>query len=145
MIRERLTEKQMVGLHRWADVYVSASHGEGFDMPAFDSVLAGNRLVYTASGGPEDFASPDDFLVPWAGHEPTHAWYDWEDDAQWTKVPVEFLCDTLEAAADAVRTNAPHAKRDVSMWSSEVVGKRMRDAMSEQVKGFGLRLPGEES
>ena len=66
-IREKLEPLDMLALHARGDVYCSASHGEGIDMPAFAAKLAGRRVVTTACGGPEDFVDDSDVVVPAKG------------------------------------------------------------------------------
>jgi len=63
VIRDLLSQHQMVVLHHTHDVYVSASRGEGIDMPAFAAKLSGNRVITTPSGGPTDFLGDDDRLI----------------------------------------------------------------------------------
>jgi len=77
LVKKRLTDQQIHQLHRMGDVYVTMSRGEGFDMPAFDAKLAGNLMVYVPSGGPQDFASTDDVIVPTSGEITCHPFYGW--------------------------------------------------------------------
>lgn len=126
MITESVEAERIRALHSWADIYVTLSHGEGFDMPAFDSKLAGNRLVYTASGGPEDFATPDDVAVPFAGHETCHPWYDWSDEAQWTVSRAEDAVDALREAAK--RRDEPCGEVS-SSFSTVSVGQQMKELL----------------
>jgi len=63
VIRGRLTPREMLELHQKNDVYVSASRGEGIDLPSFHAKLAGRRVVTTDSGGPVDFLTENDVLV----------------------------------------------------------------------------------
>jgi hypothetical protein len=135
MIRERLTDKQMVGLHGWADIYVSVAHGEGFDMPAYDSALAGNRIVYTPSGGPEDYTGEHDVMVEGCGIEPVDPFYDWEESATWASVTLDGVVSALKKAA-----NLPLAciERDMSAFSAAEVGKRMAELVEAQAATFGV-------
>lgn len=79
LIKRRLTDQQILQLHRMGDVYVTMSRGEGFDMPAFDAKIAGNLMVYVPSGGPQDFASDDDVMVPTCGEITCNPFYGWKD------------------------------------------------------------------
>lgn len=137
MIREQLTDAQIVALHSWADVYCTVSRGEGFDMPAFASALAGNRLIYTPCGGPEDFANEHDVLVQNCGSEPCDPWYEWEEGSTWTSVRVEDVANALAAAAAMPRQRLA---RDLSAFSATVVGKRMRALLESQAYAFGVKL-----
>lgn len=134
MVRDSLTDSQIVSLHNWADTYCTVSHGEGFDMPAFTAALAGRRLVYTQSGGPEDFVCNDDILVEPTGSEPVDPWYDWEPSATWTAVDVNNIADALRRA---VGTGTNRVKRDLSRFTLESVGRQMRDLLEKQANTFG--------
>lgn len=127
MITEHVPAEKIVTLHEWADCYVSLAHGEGFDMPAFDAKIAGNRLVYTASGGPEDFAAEDDIAVPFEGHEPADLWYEWGEQAKWTKSTAENAVASLKKAADLVGKAATPVNAE--RFSAENVGARMRELL----------------
>lgn len=134
MVRESLTDKQMVALHAWSDTYCTVSHGEGFDMPAFNAALAGRRLVYTRSGGPEDFTNEHDVQVEFTGMEPVDPWYEWEKDAVWTNVNVEQVAAALRSANDR---GYVRIERDLSSFSIAEVGLRTADLLREQAQTFG--------
>lgn len=76
VVTDRLTRAQMVALMAEADVYVSASRGEGLDLPCYAAKLAGRTVVTTDSGGPRDFLGETDHLVPSRGSVPLpeYAW-----------------------------------------------------------------------
>lgn len=74
VIREKLSIDAMVDLHRQANIYASASRGEGIDLPAFSAKLAGRRVVTTDSGGPVDFLDADDVLIPARGTIPAQGY-----------------------------------------------------------------------
>ena len=137
MIRERLTEAQMVALHGWSDIYVTLSHGEGFDMPAFDAKLAGNRMVYTESGGPEDFAGSGDVLVPTAGSVPCHPFYQWEGNARGTGYWLEDAAEALREATVGLNTREFKHDFDVDAFSEKHVGREMLANLNELAESFG--------
>lgn len=58
------TRSEMVELHARGDVYVTASRGEGLDLPCWEAKLSGRRVITPASGGPEDFMGEDDIVLP---------------------------------------------------------------------------------
>lgn len=97
IITQRLPESSLLGLHGWGNIYVSASHGEGWDLPAFDARCAGNRLVHVGYGGSEDYAGPDDVTVE---HRmgPVHPEYRWEPGAQWAEYELDALVEALRSA-----------------------------------------------
>lgn len=128
VIQGTVPVEQLRGMHAWADVYVTLSHGEGFDMPAFDAKVAGNRLIYTCSGGPEDFAAPSDIRVPHEGRESAHPWYGWGPEAEWTKSTAEGAVAAFREAASRVGEPSEAVSADFS-WSA--VGSRMRQLLSK--------------
>jgi len=91
----RLTEEAIGRLHARNNIYVSAAHGEGWDLPAFDARCAGNRLVHVGYGGTEDFADPKhDIAVPYR-MGPVHPGYGWEASAEWAHYEVEDLAAAM--------------------------------------------------
>ena len=52
---EELTDEEVLQVHRENDVFVTASRGEGFNLPAFEAVLAGRGVISTWGLGSDDF------------------------------------------------------------------------------------------
>lgn len=50
-----LTEDQLWAIHRGADCFVSASRGEGWNLPAFEAMLAGRHVIAPAGQGHDFF------------------------------------------------------------------------------------------
>lgn len=90
--------QQMIQFYASLNVYVTASHGEAFDLPAFDAVLAGCRLVHVGYGGSEDYA-PRNAIRVWDGEtlEKAHPGYDL-GDAQWAAIDMDRLVAGLRQA-----------------------------------------------
>lgn len=125
MVTDVVPAETLRAMYSWCDVYLSLAHGEGFDMPAFDAKIAGKRLVYTASGGPEDFATEGDIAVPSEGSEPVDPWYQWPTGSTWTKVTAEGCVDSLRRAALAVQNGEPVSPVS-DAFAIENVGARMK-------------------
>lgn len=65
LIADRLTDEQMVGLHKELDCCVSLSHAEGFGLPPFEAAQAGNPVISTGAGGVLEFLRPEhSYLIP---------------------------------------------------------------------------------
>lgn len=92
-----MPEDELNALHRTNNIYVSAGHGEGWDLPAFDAVCAGNRLVHVGYGGSEDYAPKDAIGVPYQ-LGPVHPGYRWEPSAQWGHYRLEDLAGAMREA-----------------------------------------------
>lgn len=130
-----LPAEEIRKIHAWGDVYVTLSRGEGFDMPSLDSKIAGNLLVYTPSGGPQDFASIHDVRVEPTGSVPAHSVYAWGPEARYLDFDVSDAATAMRAAHDEVQTNAaaPWRKASLEGFTQESVGRRMREALQELV------------
>lgn len=126
-----LPDEAIVNLHRLGDCYVSLSHGEGFDMPAFDAKLSGNLMLYTPSGGPQDFAGDWDVkLAEKAHYVPCNIWYRW-GRSLWLDWDVEQAERGFLIARDRVLEGKRSRGMDVTPFSSEVVGKQMLGYLEE--------------
>lgn len=142
LIQQRLSPARLVQLHRTGDVYCSLSHGEGFDMPAFDAKLAGKRLLYTASGGPQDYADGDDIEVPKTGLVACDPFYGWRG-ASYSDWRIEDAIAKFREAAQAIRagTESSSAQREdrqphlIERFGCDRVGTAMREAVEELLRG----------
>jgi glycosyltransferase involved in cell wall biosynthesis len=117
IVRGRLPADAIVDLHRQSNIYVSASRGEGLDLPAFSAKLAGRLVVTTDSGGPVDFLDPDDVLVSARGTLPA-AGYEklWGEGARFIDYALDELAAGMQHAAGRLskrttrrQREAPHA------------------------------------
>jgi hypothetical protein len=138
-IATRLDDRSMLSLHAIGDVYVSMSHGEGFDMPGLDAKLSGNRMIYTPSGGPEEYASHSDVRVARSGDAPCHPMYRWNPDAKW----LDYDGDQAVEAMRAVIQNLPQKHEpdiDLRRFTAEAVGAKMRACIEEVVAAHGGKL-----
>jgi len=134
-IQKAIPESQIRELHRLGDVYVTLSQGEGFDMPAFDAKLAGNNLVYTPSGGPQDFAGEFDCPVTATGQVPAHPFYGWEKEATYLDYEIDDAVEAMREAKALIVLGHRHRGRTLDAFGAEVVGKLMRDNLEELLDG----------
>ncbi len=136
LIQEVISEERMVALHAMGDVYVSLSRGEGFDMPAYDAKLSGNRMVYTPSGGPQDFAQGSDFPVPKTGTVPCHPFYGW-GTGRYLDYDLGDAAKALQLAHGAVRLGPIDEAEEINAlrrrFSAEAVGRSMIQNLTEVV------------
>jgi glycosyltransferase involved in cell wall biosynthesis len=128
--RRVLSRAQMVNdIHGGGDVYVSASRGEGVDMPLFEAKLARRRVITTDSGGPRDFLGEDDILIPRTGEQPVPPTYQWEP----TATQADYSLDALVEAMRRVHGEPLKSRVD---WPRETfhsgnVGRLLRDWFAE--------------
>ena len=137
VIARQLPPKQIVELHRMGDVYVTLSRGEGFEMSGFDSKLAGNVMVYTPSGGPQDFASACDQRVEPSGSIPCSPFYRWDADARYLDYDIDEAVRAMQRSLTyATLTHGPAAARiqeDLAPFSAARVGQKMLGYLREVV------------
>jgi len=132
---KRFTTAQMLNLHRMGDIYVSLSRGEGFDMPALDAKLSGNLLVYTNSGGTQEFAGPHDFEVSSQGTVPCHPFYGWPEYARYLDYDVDEAAKALrEAAEHYTDRSLPTESRLWDRFGAESVGLRMKAYLRDLIE-----------
>lgn len=132
IVRGQLSRQDCVRLHNYGDVYVSASRGEGFDLPAFEAKLAGRRVLTTDSGGPRDFLGEHDVIIPATGTVPAHPLYKWGDGATY----IDYDLDRLIAGMQLMRkTSGLNAKRDWprERFEASAVGAQIRKWAEERI------------
>lgn len=129
IIRGKLSPKEMLTLHARGDVYVSASRGEGLDLPSFAAKLAGRRVITTDSGGPIDFLGEGDFLVT-ANQEIPAVGYEefWGAESRYSDYVLEDLIDAMREVRAGRRISTD---RVPSEFRAENVGRRLREWVEE--------------
>jgi glycosyltransferase involved in cell wall biosynthesis len=144
VLRGRWPAPEVVKLHEVGDVYVSASRGEGLDLPSFSAKLAGRRVVTTDSGGPRDFLTKTDILVAQRGEVPAEPRYRWGPGAALADYDVGALSGAMRLAwleerpperiseAFHVRNVAPKLRA----WVEEVVARVPRERAEPQLTEF---------
>lgn len=132
IITKQLSTEQIVSIHKLCDVYVTLSRGEGFDMPAFDAKLSGNLMMYTPNGGPIDFSSPMDCLVPKSGMIACHPIYRWETDACYLDFEEEeAIAAYRKMATRALLWREGHYPHPMDQFRSDNVAQAMLKNMRE--------------
>jgi len=109
VLSDKISDVAIAQLHRDNNLYVTCSHGEAWDMPAFEARSAGNRMVYTGWSGPTDFAGEGDESI-WYGlsrAEPVHPGYGWEPEATWASCGVGLIRRALRNAQPPERRVHP--------------------------------------
>lgn len=131
--RRTLSRAAMLNeVHGRNDVYVSASRGEGVDMPAYSAKLAGRRVITTDSGGPRDFLGEHDILIPATGEVPTHPSYNWEPGSSNADYSLNRLVSTLQRVrAEPV---PPRDLPDPSIFRARAVGIRMKEQIERWIQ-----------
>lgn len=126
---KRLPPEDIAAIHRTHRTYVSPSHGEGIDLPAFAAKLSGNRLVCSRSGGPGDFVGANDVQVGRPYASLVHPYYGWERDARWGDYPQHELTDALRKAAELDAAGVSTADWPKERFCAAAVGASFREAL----------------
>ena len=125
----------LVPEHHRNDVYVTASHGEAWGMPAHDAVVAGNLVLAPGWGGFEAF-------VPEAGHLPyrlvqAHPRYahPWDTTGLWAHVDEQVLAERLHAILEepSLAARVPFSEESAAAQSPEAVGQALREVVERMV------------
>lgn len=145
-----LSEADLTRLHAMNNIYVSSSHGEAWDLPAFDAVAAGNALVHVGYGGSEDYAPPRAIDVPWRHGSVGHEEYGWEPHAEWADWEIDDMVEALRQAKPPTRRVAPphlYAKcgfvevgRLMRSFVLDLIGEVAKDrepGLWDSMRGFG--------
>ncbi len=132
LIGGTIDRSQILRLHFENNIYVSASHGEAWALPAFDAKLAGNRLVYVPWGGVCDFATDDDMPVPHTMGA-ADASYRWEHGAQWATCTDFDLAEALHRVSVPEKYELP-AKFE-GRFGMHAVGQKMRILVEAATSG----------
>ena len=131
---KKMTPDQLHELHRSNNIYVSASHGEAWNLPAFDAKLHGNIMVYVPWGGTTDFASAFDVEVQFA-MEKSPPIYNWE--SQWAGYEISDLASAMVRSVNRLSYTTPE-----QIWSldfrfgEKFVGGLMRENLYELSKSI---------
>jgi hypothetical protein len=136
LVDRHVTVDQLVGLHEWADCWLSLPHGEGWDLGAFDAAIGGNRVVTTGWGAPAEYLSPDAaWLVP-VEEVPVPTGpgiHQGEVAGRWAEPDVDAAVEALRAAAAGDRRTevSAQAERLRSEHAPAVVAARFVTAVEE--------------
>ena len=136
LIGHQLRADQIMKLHFENNIYVAASSGEAWCLPAFDAKVSGNRVIHTPWGGTADFCDKKDREIHYElGPVPDS--YGWTPGTKWAEVDQQDLTNILRS------TLPPKSHdRDPSFdekFSLAAVGKLMRERLAER---FGDSLNG---
>ena len=138
IITQRLTDDQMMGLHRSCDCFVMPSFGEAWCIPAFNAMGFGKTPICTNVGGMADFLkSGGGFLVegnsePVFGMTETfHDIYTGRED--WCNIDIRYLQSEMRYVYDShLSEDEEYSKikkqgmESVYNYSYETVGELMK-------------------
>ena len=128
--QRRYPRSRILKLHFDHNIYVSPSHGEAWNLPAFESKLAGNLLVHLPFGGTADFGTAEDVPIAFE-MEPVAAVYGWEPDAEWASVTIDEIAMALrKTSAPSAFVRPDHYER---VFGFDAVGRKMAELILTQL------------
>jgi len=137
LLTRRLTESEVENLHLTHNIYVSASHGEAWGLPAFDAKVAGNVLCHVPYGGTADFAEDSDVKVDYELGAVSEQ-YAWGDSTQWANYSIDALRRALRRAPLRPPRRSPEFEERFGLKS---VGQHMAILLRDLYK----KVHGEEA
>jgi hypothetical protein len=128
-------ESNITKLHFESNIYVCASRGEAFCLPAMDSKVAGNRMILVGYNGARDFSAAGDLLIPYE-MKPVPKEYGWEENATWAEATPESIAEAMRSCpAPTTYARAPELER----FTMAAVGKLMRERCEAVLERAGDR------
>jgi glycosyltransferase involved in cell wall biosynthesis len=132
-------QPSLVPWHRTHEVFVTASHGEAWGMPAFDAVVAGNLVLAPQWGGFAAYLPLDGALD--VTLEPVHPGYAHRfgnEPPMWAKVDLAELEDRMVALMTGAepRRRVPYSEANFRRQNPLAVGRALR-AVVESLLGPG--------
>jgi glycosyltransferase involved in cell wall biosynthesis len=132
-----LTDADMAKLHQASDCYVTTTRGEGFCLPAAESMACGVPVIAPKGTSFPDFVSENNGYLVDVIYEPVFGmvgspWY--YSTQNWHRTQITHLRKRMRDAYEnrvALADRADKAEKAVRAFSFESVGKQMRKAIQE--------------
>ena len=130
-------QPSMVPVHQGNDVFVTASCGEAWGMPAFDAVVKGNLTLAPKWGGFAEYL-PDAGALPFTleeAHPAYHMGFG-REKGMWARVDEAALTKRMVALMKGTesRKGTPYSEQNFERQNPIAVGKQIR-AVVEQIVG----------
>jgi glycosyltransferase involved in cell wall biosynthesis len=139
LICGKLTQRQINNLHEQCDCYVTASRGEGWDMPLTNAMFYKNYIITTKLGGISELLDDSNAQIIPNTFEPVSDmwWIPWYDGSQnWGKIENADISGALRVVFDKrgvckKNNNYDHILETIT---KERVGKLMRNRLDQIIK-----------
>jgi len=136
LVLDMLSRKEVLGLHKAGDCFISLDRGEGFGLPGFEAGTASNPIIVTGIAGALEYAKPEHSylvnytLTPVSGM-PWSPWY--RGDQMWAEPDCEHAIKLMRhvySNQDEARGKGETLKKYIAEnLSWEKVGQKMLDAI----------------
>lgn len=134
VISDHISEEDIMRLHDSCDCFINISHGEAWGIPTFEAMAMGNVCISSKFGGPKEYLE-DYNLVDgvWSVCESSDSPFPdlWTAKDYWF-TPCELQTKTKMRTAyeDRLAIDGKN-KPDVSKFSYQTVGQKMKEFLSE--------------
>lgn len=130
----RFPRAEILRLHFQNNIYVAASRGEAWCLPAFEAALAGNKVLATRTGVVDFLNSSTNihWILGKKNPAPVPTSYGWEPDAQWLGFSTQELSDFLRKDGTPPST---HMESGMTSFSLESVGALMKERVLKVAMG----------
>ena len=140
LILDMLTRKEILGLHKAGDCFVSLNRGEGFGLNPFEAGAASNPIIVTGLGGVLEYAKPEHSYLVDFSWSPVFGmrWSPWyRGDQMWAEPDcghaIELMRHVYNNQDEAEEKGRVLKKYITENLSWEKVGKIMIDAIEEAI------------
>jgi hypothetical protein len=129
LIDRQLRRDEIWKLHFENNIYVSASAGEAWCLPAFEAKISGNTLIHCPWGGTADFSDPDrDIELEYVFCNVPQS-YGWSVGTHWADVKRESLELAFTNVVAPQEFKRPPGFED--KFSLKAVGSTMRELLKD--------------
>ncbi len=139
IISDNLTDDGILALHKYGDCFVSASHGEGWSIPAFSAMCLGKTPICSNSGGPASFIDPSDkstgTLISGVYSVCNHSDPAFPDiftgREEWFIPSESEIKQAMRYYFEQSQRGLPQASDAGNRFSYEAIGNRIKDLLNE--------------
>jgi glycosyltransferase involved in cell wall biosynthesis len=134
LFNRELPDEQLPTLYRSADCFVSASRGEGWDLPLLEAMACGLPTIATAWGAHLDFHGESvGYPLAIRGLVPALSRHPWHDGFRWADPDTEhlaFLMRHVYENRDEARSRGGRAAAEVeARWTWSHAAKRIAERL----------------
>ena len=147
-ISQRLTDEDIMRIHKTCDCFVSTSFGEAWCIPAFDAMAMGNTPICTRNGGPQDFLRGCGWLVdkraePCFGMTETFSEM-YVGDENWDGISQSHLMSCMREAFENSKVRKQFSQAGIAKaydYSHLAVGLQMKAVLENKDKALTATHP----